>query len=211
MSQVEWFREFLYAQVNWFPLSEQWRLQYSSAYLIQQSCNWSRRAVRFVRLAQKVVKQNDGDFVDVILLYISLYSRCYCHRTLLIMRERQSVRVRITCCSTVCLFLSVILYRAVVSTVVRLYVFRTSAIIKGGWWISHPRCLHSSWSLQLLIEWEIERDVGPVWILWRREIYLPCWESNPDSLVTHAVDWLVHPGSNLAWQLISRSDGELYP
>ena len=72
MSQVEGLREFVYVQVSWFLLSEQWRLQYSSAYLLQQSCDWSRRAVRFVRLAPKVVKQNDGDFVDVILLCISL-------------------------------------------------------------------------------------------------------------------------------------------
>ena len=72
MSQVEWLREFVYAQVIWFPLSEQWRLQYSSAYLLQQSCDWSRRAVRFVKLAPKVVKQNYGNFIDVILLYISL-------------------------------------------------------------------------------------------------------------------------------------------
>jgi len=34
-----------------------------------QSCNWNVRAVMFVTLAQKVVVQNYGDFVDVILLY----------------------------------------------------------------------------------------------------------------------------------------------
>ena len=29
------------------------------------------RPVRFVRLAMKIVMQNDGDLVDVILLYIA--------------------------------------------------------------------------------------------------------------------------------------------
>lgn len=33
-----------------------------------QSCDWSRSAVRFVRLALNVFMQNDGDFVYVILL-----------------------------------------------------------------------------------------------------------------------------------------------
>ena len=41
--------------------SERWRLQYWSAYVAA--------AIRFVRLALKVVVQNDGDFVNVILLY----------------------------------------------------------------------------------------------------------------------------------------------
>jgi hypothetical protein len=31
------------------------------------------RAARFVRLALKVVAQNDGDFVDVTLLYFQFY------------------------------------------------------------------------------------------------------------------------------------------
>ena len=30
----------------------------------------------FFRLAVKVVVENDGDFVDVILLYVCLYARC---------------------------------------------------------------------------------------------------------------------------------------
>jgi len=33
-----------------------------------QSCDWGRRTVRYVRLALKVVRQNDGDFLEVILL-----------------------------------------------------------------------------------------------------------------------------------------------
>jgi hypothetical protein len=33
-----------------------------------QSCDCGRRSIRFVRLALKVVMQNDGDFVDIILL-----------------------------------------------------------------------------------------------------------------------------------------------
>jgi hypothetical protein len=42
-----------------------------------QSCDWGRRTVRFVRLALRVVKQNDGDFVDVILLYNLKYNCVY--------------------------------------------------------------------------------------------------------------------------------------
>jgi hypothetical protein len=44
---------------------------------LRSSCNGvtevgGRRAVRFVRLALKVVMQNDGDFVNIILLYLRL-------------------------------------------------------------------------------------------------------------------------------------------
>ena len=34
-----------------------------------QSCDWSRGISRFVKLTLKVVMQNDGNLVDVILLY----------------------------------------------------------------------------------------------------------------------------------------------
>jgi len=50
-----------------FQQSERWRCKYSSAY-VRQSRNKSSRTVRFERLALKVAMQNDGDFVDVILL-----------------------------------------------------------------------------------------------------------------------------------------------
>jgi hypothetical protein len=40
--------------------------------LLSRDCG--RMAVRFVRLALKVAMQNDGDFVGVILLYVS---RCW--------------------------------------------------------------------------------------------------------------------------------------
>jgi len=35
-----------------------------------QSCDWGREAVKFVRFTLKIAMQNDGDFVDVILLYL---------------------------------------------------------------------------------------------------------------------------------------------
>ena len=38
--------------------------------LLVPSYYWSRRTVRFVKLALKVGMQNDGDFVDVMLLYV---------------------------------------------------------------------------------------------------------------------------------------------
>jgi len=50
-----------------FQQSERWRCQYSSAY-VRQSRDKSSRTVRFERLVVKVVTQNEGDFVDVILL-----------------------------------------------------------------------------------------------------------------------------------------------
>ena len=41
---------------------------------LRSSCSHvtGRRAVRFVRLALKVVMQNDGHFVDVTLLYLNI-------------------------------------------------------------------------------------------------------------------------------------------
>jgi hypothetical protein len=45
-----------------FCLSERWMCHYPSA-------DVAAAIVRFVRLALQVVMQNDGDFVDVILLY----------------------------------------------------------------------------------------------------------------------------------------------
>jgi len=35
-----------------------------------QSCDWGKEAVRLVRFTLKVAMQNDGDFMDVILLYL---------------------------------------------------------------------------------------------------------------------------------------------
>jgi len=39
-----------------------------SAYVVTAIMHWGRRPVRFVRFAVKFVMQNDGDFVEVILL-----------------------------------------------------------------------------------------------------------------------------------------------
>jgi hypothetical protein len=36
----------------------------------RQSCDLGRRPVRFVRLALKVVMQNDRDFINLILIYM---------------------------------------------------------------------------------------------------------------------------------------------
>jgi hypothetical protein len=41
-----------------------------------RSRDWGRRAVRLMRLALKVVMQNDWDFVDVILLYLPNMTTC---------------------------------------------------------------------------------------------------------------------------------------
>jgi len=43
--------------------SERWRCQYWYATYQRQSNDWGRRALSFVRLALKVVVQNDGDFM----------------------------------------------------------------------------------------------------------------------------------------------------
>jgi len=50
-----------------FQQSERWRCQYSSAN-VRRSRDKSSRTVRFERLALKVAMQNEGDFVDVVLL-----------------------------------------------------------------------------------------------------------------------------------------------
>jgi hypothetical protein len=50
-----------------------WRVRGASVNLLTQqlqSCDWGKGAVRFVRITLKVATQNDGDFVDVILLYL---------------------------------------------------------------------------------------------------------------------------------------------
>jgi hypothetical protein len=52
-----WIRVFLH--------SERWRCQNPSAYVAAAS----RRDISFVTLALKVVTQNYGDFLDVIVLY----------------------------------------------------------------------------------------------------------------------------------------------
>jgi len=36
-----------------------------------QSCDWARRTVRFVRLVLKVFVQNNGDFIDKSMVYLS--------------------------------------------------------------------------------------------------------------------------------------------
>jgi hypothetical protein len=61
LSQVRRMREFVCVLISVFLQSECWRCQYSSAYVAV--------AIRFVRLALKVVMQNYEDFVVVILPY----------------------------------------------------------------------------------------------------------------------------------------------
>jgi hypothetical protein len=45
-----------------------------------QSCDWGRMAVRFVRLALKIIRKNNRDFVDIILLQShNIQTRARCH------------------------------------------------------------------------------------------------------------------------------------
>jgi hypothetical protein len=57
-----------------------------------QSRDWNRRSERFVRLALKVIKENDGNFVDVIVLYTgqttkhNFHTLCLIYPTSLLLR-----------------------------------------------------------------------------------------------------------------------------
>jgi hypothetical protein len=57
-----------------FLQSERLRCRYWSAYVAAAICDLVR-TVRFVRLALKIVMQNNRDFVVVILLYVCV---CQC-------------------------------------------------------------------------------------------------------------------------------------
>jgi hypothetical protein len=51
-----------------------WEVELPVFICLYSSCNHvtGRKTIRFVKLALKVVMQNDGDFVDVILLHLSV-------------------------------------------------------------------------------------------------------------------------------------------
>jgi len=66
MSQVGTAREVVRVRrAACIPSRSSW-----SAICLLQSRDWSSRTARFVRLVLKVLMQNDGDFVDIILLYV---------------------------------------------------------------------------------------------------------------------------------------------
>ena len=68
MSEAGRVREVVCAWISLFTQSERWRCQYWSAY-VAAAVTWLRlEDLKFVRLALKFVAQNDGDFMDVILL-----------------------------------------------------------------------------------------------------------------------------------------------
>ena len=71
MSQVGRVREVMCGQISVFK-HRQRMWQYMFAYVGAESCDWATTNVRFVRLELKVVTQNDGDFVDVIPLYLHI-------------------------------------------------------------------------------------------------------------------------------------------
>ena len=71
MSQVRRVREVVCAYNSEFSQPEQGRCLYSYAFTVA-AIMWLRwRTVRFVRLLMNIVVKNDGDFMDVILLYVS--------------------------------------------------------------------------------------------------------------------------------------------
>jgi hypothetical protein len=72
LSQVGRVREVPCDQIRVFPPSERRRRQYSSAYVAATNMWLRQEDQRFLRLALKAVIQSDGDFVDVILLYLEV-------------------------------------------------------------------------------------------------------------------------------------------
>ena len=62
-------RQVVCAWISLFTQSERWRCQYWSAYVAAVVTCLRLENLKFVRLALKFVVQNDGDFMDVILLY----------------------------------------------------------------------------------------------------------------------------------------------
>jgi hypothetical protein len=69
MSEAGRVCEVLCAWISLFTQSESWRCQYWSAY-VAAAVTWLRlEDLKFARLALKFVVQNDGHFMEVILLY----------------------------------------------------------------------------------------------------------------------------------------------
>ena len=68
MSQVGRMREVVCAKISVYLQFEGRRCQYLSAYVAAAVMDWGRKPVGLVRLAVKVVTQNDGDFVEVMPL-----------------------------------------------------------------------------------------------------------------------------------------------
>jgi len=69
MSEFGTMREVSCAWISLLTQSERWRCKYWSAYIAAAVTCLRLEDLKLVRLALKFVVQNDGDFMDVILLY----------------------------------------------------------------------------------------------------------------------------------------------
>jgi hypothetical protein len=69
MSEFGKVREVVCAWISLFKQSACWRCQYWSAYVAAAVTCLRLEDLKFVRLAQKFFVQNEGGFMDVILLY----------------------------------------------------------------------------------------------------------------------------------------------